>query len=375
MANGFLPYLLLTSKAVFQGNTPCQKITPPGYLRMLLEQSRPNIVSQSIDDGSGHIRDVKIKFRTRRPVGLSQDDDNCDVDARPAYSEDTISSTLFKKTSFFLDDDTIARYEKEASAQVKTINGIPQLAQITPMMKEQWDIVMEFANGLIGDINIALLAKQVANFGFNQTTGSAAAKTVNFLLSNANNDLSTGMPMLISDMMENEIKMSDVTLVGSGLINNYYIQQPAKSADQSGVNTSQLALPKLYHDLYAGSAWGANQFGVFEKNSAQFVDIVRFTGFKAGMKPGTWLGSLPLPIVDSQGNTFSLTVDVQIKYIDCPQEIEVGYPVPATVSVGRGWVIILSKSFDQFNIPATSYDAADRLFQNNGTLRYEATNV
>ncbi len=369
-----MPYLLLQAKEVFLGTTPSKKITPPGYLRMLLEQSRPNVVSQGKDDGSGHVREVRIKYRVRRPTGLSQDTDNCDVDARPAYAEETINASLFKKTSFFLDDDTIAQYEKEASAQVKEINGIPKLAQVSPLMREQWDIIMEMANGLIGDINIALLAKQVSNFGVNQTTASNAAKTVNFPLSTTTNPLTQGMTMVMADMMANEIKLEDTIIVGNGLVNNYYLQSMANATAQNGVDQSKLAMPKFYHDMYSASSWGAHQFGIFERNAAQFVDIVRFTGFKAGIKPNTWLGSLPLPVMDSAGNMFSITVDVQVKYIDCPQDIDItGYGSPQ--SVGRGWVIILSKSFDQFNIPASSYDSADRLTGNNGTLRYTATNA
>lgn len=370
MALGFAPYLLFHSKEVFKNATPSLKITPPGYTRMLLENSRPNIVSKGVDDGSGHIKEVRIKARTRLPKGQTSTTDSCDIDARPAYTEQTISATMYRKLAVFLDDDTIAHYETDAS-KMMTGTGFKG---ITPFMQEQYDMLLEQLNGLMSDINDDLLTKQVTNFGVNQTNGFATAKTINFPLATTANPLAQGMTMAMADARANEFSLNDAVVVGNGLIDNYYLQIPAKGLAQNGLNTNQLALPNFYQDYDSASAWGADQFGIFQKNAVQFVDINRYVGSFSGQKGQSWFGTWTVPVVDSHGNVFPFTFDIQMKYIDCPTEVVIGgYGDPVTVN--RGWVLIISKSFDQFNIPSTAYAAADRLTGNNGTLRYTATNV
>lgn len=374
MALGFAPYLLFQSKAVFDGIAPSTKITPVGYTRMLLDNSKPNIVSTGIDDGSGHIRNVTIKYRTRLPKGKSGTTDNCEIDARPAYSETNITATMFRKYAVLLEDDTIAKYEAEAS---KLMNpGKTALTGVSPLMQEQWDVIMETINGLMQDINDDLVTKQVANFGKNQTTGLASAKTVNFPLSTTTNNLSQGMTMVMSDARLNEMNIENAFIVGSGLIDAYYIQQAAVATAQNGLNPYKLALPKYYNDFDCAGAWGANQFGIFERNAVQLIDINRYVGFKAGMKGGDFFGTLTVPVMDAQGNVSSFTFDIQLTYIKCPTSLVVanengGDPV----TVNRGWALIISKSFDSFNIPTDAYDSTDRLTGNNGTLRYSATNA
>lgn len=372
MALGFAPYLLFQSKAVFDGIAPSTKITPVGFTRMLLDNSKPNIVSKGIDDGSGHIKNVTIKYRTRLPKGKSATTDNCDIDARPAYSEANITATMFRKYAVLLEDDTIAKYETEAS---KLMNpGGTSLTGVSPLMQEQWEVIMETINGLMQDINDDLVTKQVANFGKNQTTGSTAAKTVNFPLSTTTNNLAQGMTMVMSDARLNEMDLAKSFIVGSGLVDAYYIQQNAVGQAQNGLSPYKLALPNYYNDFDCAGAWGANQFGIFEKNAVQLIDINRYVGFKAGMKGGDFFGTLTVPVLDAQGNVSSFTFDMQLTYIKCPTELVIG-GYGAAQTVNRGWALIISKSFDSFNIPTDAYDAGDRLTGNNGTLRYVATNA
>lgn len=371
---GFMPYMLLQSKEVFKGSTASEKITPTGFLRALIESSRPNVVSQNMSDDSGHIRDVKIKYQPRGRTGLTTTHDSCDVQVQPAYAEQTISRTLYRALGIMIQDDVVAAYEKEASAQVKQIQGIPQLAQVNPLMMEFWNTIVRHANTLYGDINIDLVTAMATNFGKNQTTGLTTAKTINFPLDSTNNDLTAGMSGILADARLNEINLNNCYIVGGGLIDNYMLQQSAKSAAQNGLNTAQQPMLQYYNDLYTGAIWGANNFGVFERDSVQLVEANRFIGFKAGIKPGgSWFGVLPLPIMDAQGNMQSIDFDVQVKYVDCPSSVVVGDTYPT--SVQRGWQIILSKSYDLFTQPSGAYNAADRLTGNNGTLRYNATNV
>jgi hypothetical protein len=244
---------------------------------------------------------------------------------------------------------------------------------MTGIMKDTYEAIIEQANGLFADINNDCLALQAASWGKNQVTGVNTAKSINFPQAATINILNTGMTEVMSDAMANEIRIANATIVGSGFINNYYLQQPAKSADQSGLNSSQLALPKFYYDPYAQAGWGANKFGLFEKDAVQFVNVCRFRGAKAGQKGSDFFMTLRLPVVDSlgQGSMAGFEFDVQLTYRTCPSTETIG---GASVALGRGWNIILSCAYQTVNIPSTSYASTDRLYQSNGTLLYTAAN-
>lgn len=369
MANGFLRALLLTQQQVYNGIAPSAKLTPPGYLKMLLANSTPNIVSSTIDDGSGHVRDVVIKYRPRIPTGKSGTDDDCSIQAQPVYKEATIPALSFRKYGIFLGYQTIAQYEKEASTSV----AIGKPAPPGGILNEIYKAIIEAANGLLGDVDGDLLTAQAAAFGKNVTNGVNTAKTINFPLSTASNPLTQGLTMLMSDVMQNEIKPMNFLIVGDGLINNAYIQMQMNTQNTKDANWPSM-VPPFYWDPYATAKLGSNQFGVFEKNAVQLVNVNKFNGFVGGDKMSTFLFTITLPLVDSLGGTElqGFKFDAQLRHIDCPGDQEIG---GETVTVDRGWVLDLMANYAQFNIPTDAYDDDDRLTANNGTLRYTATNT
>lgn len=371
MGKGLAQALLIASREAFRGAAPIQKLTTPGFLQYLLENNQPKIISMGKDDGSGYLRDMKIRYRTRGVPGKSVTTDDCSVQVRPAYIETTVPSTSYRAFGLVFEDDEIAKFEADALAQVALgANGV-----MTPVMKDIYEAIVEQANGFFADINLDLLAVQAASFGKNVVTGLNTAKTINFALNSTNNPLNGGMTEVMSDAMANEIRLAGACIVGSGLVNNYYLQQPAKGIDQSGLNTTQLALPKFYYDHYAQTALGANQFGLFERDAVQFVNTCRFRGSKAGQKGSDFFMTLKLPLQDSlgQGNLGAFEFDVQLTYRTCPGEIIINGGAP--VQIGRGWNVILSCSYQTVNIPSNSYAATDRLNLVNGTFRYTATNA
>lgn len=370
MGKGLANALLISSREAFRGAAPITKLTTPGFLQYLLANNKPNIISTAKDDGSGYLRDVKIRYRTRGVPGKSTTTDDCTVQARPAYKELVVPSTSYRAFGLIFEDDEIAKFEQDALAQISVGNPV-----MTNLMKDIYEAIIEQANGLFADIDNDLLALQAANFGMNVVTASNAAKTVNFPLNTTNNSLASGMLDVMSDAMANEIRLAGASVVGSGLINNYYLQQAAKGTDQAGVDTSRLALPNFYYDPYAQAALGANQFGLFEKDAVQFVNTCRFRGAKSGQKGSDFFMTLKLPITDSlgQGNLSAFEFDVQLTYRTCPGEVIINGGAP--VQIGRGWNVILSASYQTVNIPSDSYEATDRLYQVNGTFRYAATNA
>ncbi|GEO08771.1 hypothetical protein [Segetibacter aerophilus] len=374
MANGFVPGLLLASKQVYTGAVdPSTKITPLGYLRMLLRRGmitngNPNLVSASIEN-QGHIRNVTIKYKQRSTAGKSVTTDDCSIQATPGYLEATIPSLLFRKNGTFISYDEIRKYENEASQTVMVGRPAPPMG----IMRELWDRVIDKGQGLLQDVDNDLLTAQAAAFGKNVTTGLNTAKTVNFPLSTASNPLAQGMTMLMTDIMDNEIPPTDVDIVGSGLINNVYMQMNLNTQNTKDQNYPNM-FPNLYWDWNTTSKWGANQFAVFQRDAVQFININKWGGNFGGDKLSSWLFTLNLPLADSSNNNelSSFKFDAQLRHIDCPQEVEIdGVPT----QVDRGWVLDLMANYNQFNIPTDAYNAADRLTGNNGTLRYTATNA
>lgn len=374
MAKGLAAALVISSREAFKNASPMEKITPLGYIQYLLNNTKPNVVSQGIDDGSGYIRDAKIRYMQRGAPGKSVTTDDCTIQTRAAYLEKAVPTTLFRALGITFEDDKIAKFEKDALGLVGTGNPA------TPLMREIWDVIISQANGLFTDINNDLLTQQAANWGKNASTGNNTAKTINFALDATSNILNAGMTDVLADAMVNESKIQGSTIVGSGLILNYVLQQQAKGFDQSGVNTRLLQLPDFKFDPYAATKWGANQFGLFEKDAVQLLNICRFRGAKAGEKGGDYFFTLRIPVFDSvgQGTFTDFEFDVQLTYRTCPGTVQIGPYVEGTnepVAVGRGWNVILMSSYNQVNIPSDAYDTGDRLTGNNGTYRYVATNA
>ena len=375
---GFAPYLLLHLNEVAKGNAPAKKITPPGFLRALLENtSAPDVINQGIDNGTGHIQAMQIRYRQRMPSGKTVTTDDCNIDQIPVYAETSVNLSLFRKIGFFIDDATMAKYMQEATnvANINTAGQVEGFKNTTSFMQEFLDRLLEMLNGLYADMDSDLVTKQAANFGVNVASGNNNAVTVNILLDATKNNLTTGMTKMLTDWKENE-NNGPMIMFGNGLMHNYVLQQIAKDGpDFTGLDSTAFEkLYKWYWDTNTVGAMGQNQVGVFSPDSVHFVTRTRYKGFASGFKGGSIFFTMTPPGVDSLGNALpQIELDCQLKYIDCPTTV-VG-PNGYSTNVQRGWVLYLSKSYDLFNIPTDAYAATDRLSGNNGTYRYTITNA
>lgn len=375
MANGYCPAILAQLSDIAQCNTPSYKITPAGFLKMLLE-NKPALQLLQLDDGNGHIRDVRYKYKKRIVPSQTSTTDDCAISYIPKWLESSLATTNFRKIAYFIDDAEMARYCAEASQTVQI--GQPA----TEMMNEHLRDVMNAANGLIGAVNNDLLALQAVKFGINQVTGSNAAQTVNIPKDATQFDLQSGITKILADAQENEF-CGAINIVGSGIMNNFAIQQLVACCNAAGVDMSKFTGFNWYNDLYAKTAWGTNQIGVFSEGSVGLVDITRFKGFRAGNKGVSTFFTLPLPVEcpACNGGYDSLVFDAQLKYFDCPGDLATDCDAE-DVPFERGYAVILSKTFGLFNIPSDAYQnesaygdcGTDRLTGNNGTLRYTVTN-
>lgn len=374
MANGFCPYILGQLEEITACNTPSMKITPAGFLQFLLE-NKPSMELLQLDAGNGHLKDVRYKYKKRIVPSQTSTEDSCNINYIPSWLEASLATTNYRQISHFIDDETMARYCSDASQTVNA--GTPSTAFMQEVLRD----IMNSANGLIGSINNDLLTLQAVKFGRNAATGLNSAQPVNIPKDATQYDLSSGITKILADAAENEF-CGMINIVGSGIMNNFAIQQLVSCCNAAGIDMSKFAGFRWYHDLYAKAAWGTNQIGVFSEGSAGLIDIVRYQGFRAGVKGNSTFFTLPLPIQcpNCNGGYDALVLDAQMKYFDCPQDIETD--CDGTVPINRGWQIILSKTFGLFNIPSDAYQneaiysdcGTDRLSGNNGTLRYTITN-
>lgn len=365
---GFVPGLLNHLKMATGAAYPGTKITSPGYLNYLLSDQSPGVkvVNEGWDGDDGHFREMKVKYRTRGIEDNTSEDDNCDIDVIPVYSEADVSLRFYRQIAIQLDDATIARYEKESSNTV--LVGKPA----TPLMNELLGAIYEQLQGLFQGIDDDLTGVQSVNFGKNARTGLATSTTININKSADTLDLTDGFGRILADLVENEISGTPV-IVGSGLFNNYDVQKAMLSANSGGVNIA--AFPyKFFYDKKTATKWGANQIGVFEPGAVKLLHRNRYLGDFGGPRPGGYLFTMTPNITDQFGNSLApFKLDAQLKYYDCPTTLQVN-SYGGTRTVGKGWVLIVSAFYDQFNIPSDAYDSSDALTGNNGTLRYTLTN-
>jgi hypothetical protein len=371
MANGYCPALLAHIQDVAEGNAPGKKIHTSGFTKMLF--CCQNSTVSPVNDGyaGGQQRTLTIKYRQRPLLTSVTDVDDCSIDRIPGYAEWSLPALLFRKTSFFLSDDEISKYCADSAASASVGGQGP-----TGFMREHYELWVEHANILMRAINLALVTAMATQFGENVNTGLTTARTINIPPTGMNWNLTAGMIQFLADLRDNEI-CDEPCIVGGGLLSNWDMARVMECCNQAGVDPSRLGVPPLWYDKDTQTAWGANQFGVFAKGSVKMISRDRYVGNYAGQKGNSVFFNTPFPVNEFVGCDpiqclNDLSFDVQMRYIDCPTDIDVA-GVPTTVN--RGWQVILSKTFGLWVQPTTAYAAGDPLQDTNGTLRYVVTNA
>ncbi len=370
---GIANAILLSQAAVFKNSAPMSKITPMGAMQAVLENSQPRVLSNVVDDGTGYIRDVKIRAKKRMPTGLSNVGDNCVVNSEPAYFEQTIPALSTRSYGVFFEFDKIEAYAANALQVTKGVGSI-QMAQ------EFMEELMVKMNGLLGDVNADIFTAMASNFGRHAASGSNAVRAVNFPLSGASNNLDEGFSRLISDMALNETQWQQLKAIGAGksfIVWQQHLRNMI-SANQSGVNSGALSMPNYYFDPTTSSILGgADEFVIMDKDAVQFLNVCKFRNYKGRAVADSEFGTFPVALTDSLGNPIrSIELDVQVKYHTCPSDVEIleSGDYPEASAKGRGVSVFLIARYAPVFQDAASYVSTDRLYLNNGVYNYNATN-
>jgi hypothetical protein len=368
LGQGFRPYLLNHIRSIVgMPATPQYQIEYMGFLNMLKAQKQPEVLR--LNNQSGHRETVQIRYKqryTKEFTGTSEGD-VCNKILIEPRKETTVDLSSFRFIPLSLEDETVARYEDEASASIAV--GKPA----TPMMNELLEEIYRGANAILQGMNLDLQTTAITNIGVNRVTGSSAAKTINISKDGTKNPLADGMNEILRDYQRN-LGSGTPQIFGNGLFHAFMLEQNAKSFDQSGYNTAiQAAGVNFYFDEQSSTILGSDQIVVAQPDTVQLVEYMQFTGFKAGVKPGASIfGTIPLPMMMSD-RISPIEFDFQLRYNDCATQFTDAY-YGTSITMQKGWTLILSKKSGLFTIPSDAYRGTDPMSGNKGTLRYQITN-
>lgn len=372
MASGFCTSLLLDINDVAGSNAPNKKLHIAGFLSMLFccQDSLSSVIAQGTE--GGHRRSVVVKYRPRPLVSSVQTADDCDIDTVPAYSEWNVPALTHKQITFFIADDTVRQYCKDASL----MREVPGTAR-TRVMDEVYGLVLEHANTLMKAINQDLVARQATEFGVNVSTNDDGGSIININNSPGTSfNLSNGIIQIMRDIQENEI-CGTPCIVGGGLFAAYDKAQALLCCNQAGLNMGNAGLPRFFFDKDTQSIWGSNSIGLFAPGSVKFIPFDKYVGEAwSGQKGTSFFTNIGFPINEFECNMDDclrdLRIDMQLRYLDCPQNVTInGVSTP----VGRGWVVTLSKDYLLWTQPDTGFASGDSLFGTNGTIKYFISNT
>lgn len=368
----FAPFLLNHLADVCERNAPETKVSPTGFLKAAIENdpsiTMPESEKLRLNTETGNLKQVRLSYLKRLLPSQTDTTDDCSNDFVPVYSDFILEAPSFRKVSMMIPDNTIAQYMEDAAKTTEM--GEPG----TPLMNEFVRTLRTYANGLLGAVDMDLIAS--VQFGVNQVTNSAAAKTINIEKDATKFDLTTGWAQLLDDLDNNEFVGTPI-MIGQGMFNKFVRSRGISGMNQAGIDQAAYADFKWYFDKYCKAAsptgFGTDAVGIFSEGSFGFVDLNKFVGFRSGLKATSFFFQIELPVMPDQndGTASSIMFDAQLKYIDCPTTMFNGY---ADVTLDRGWQLIISKNFGLFQVPNDAYQSGDDLYQNNGSLLYTFTN-
>lgn len=369
MANGFCPSLLYHIDDIANGNSPGRKMNIAGFLAALFCCQNSSVSPLNAAYDGGHKRTLTVKYKRRPTLDDVSTSDNCDIDRVPSYLEWNFPNSNYVQTAFYLSDEQIQNYCRDASALRGT--GRPP----TQVMQEVYEEIVANANLLLKAINQDLVTEMATQFGDNVVTGGATGKVINISRDGDKLILDNGIIDMLRDLEENEI-CDDVCLVGGGLWSAWDKTRLIACCNAAGIDLSKTGLPRFFFDKDSQSIWGQDSAAVLAPGSVKFIGRNRYVGPFAGQKGGSFFSTLPLPVNEFGCNNDNclrdLVFDMQLKYIDCPTEINIA-GTPTTVN--RGWAVILSKEWNLWVQPTTAYASGDDLEGTNGTLKYWLQNT
>ncbi len=368
LGQGFAPYILNSINQVAGTASPERKLQVPGLTNYLMTRSPSQKSMVDLNTANGQERTVRVRMKQRLAAGhIESGAVDCDQTNVIPVSEVDVDVNTTRWVSLFRTDQEMRRFTEE-SIRTQSVG-----APAAPIQQELVDDIMAAANQLIQEIDIALMTQVTTAFGVNRRTGVATSTAINFNRNSTTNPLTDGEIRILTDWSQNQA-VGRPAVIGAG---NYYawiLQQGAKSANEAGIDTRFFANQvDFFYDLNADTQFGANQVAIVEDGSLHMVEFFENMGAFSGERPGqSFFFTLNLPMM--RGNeVVPMKFDAQLRYEDCPSTKTDGY-YGTSLSLGRGWQIIISKQVGLFTFGDAAYRATDVLNGNTGVYRYTINN-
>lgn len=370
MSNGFCPALLRNINDIAEGNAPGKKMQIAGFLAALFCCQNSTVSPINDQFNGANFQGLTVKYSKRPVLSDVSTTDDCSIDRIPGYLEWNVPALGFRKHSFYVPDNTLQQYCIDATATQSA--GRPP----TTVMKEIYDRIVESANIVMKSINVDLVTQMATKFGVNVTTGQSNGKVINVNDDGNKMVLDNGIVDLMRDLQENEI-CGDPCLVGGGLWAAWKAAQMLQCCSSAGMDMSKAPLPRLFFDKDSQQIWGPNTAAILAPGSVKFIGRNAYQGPFAGQRGMSFFTTLPLPVDEFGCNLDDclrdLIFDMQLKYIDCPTQVT--GPGGGTITVNRGWQVIISKRYALWVQPPDAFSPTDELYDTNGTLKYFLTNT
>lgn len=374
MPNGFCPPLLLHIEAL-TGCDPAKRLSPQGFLQMILKNQDDNAALQ-IGNNNGHQVDFTVKYRERPLPSTTLDTmPDCVTGTRNPYKEFAPPGWITKSRSFWVPMSTLRQYCADVSERIPVAGArFSSYNQNTTVMREVYDLLISEAGALISSIDAALVVQMSTQFGKNVVTGSAAAVPLTYDLTAQG--VNEALFRIINDMRENEFcDFSNVAFVGTGPFINQELFRTwwGNCCSAQGINLAAQAasFQNMFFDKNSRATWGDGHVGVFEKGSVSLLRNPQYGGNFTGRLGTSEYFTMSLPVDEfccPQDYLDRLDIDVQIKEYDCNPNLALdGAPA---AQQGPGVMVMLSWSGTLFVRP-DMYRAGDPLDGTNGTLRYD----
>lgn len=371
---GFQEALLAELEAINPNNYPGKKVTQPGFLIGLAQNTVKPMTTQfqGLSNDGHRVPQVNVRYMERAtPEQWQTGDPDCGIDNSPAYKETAVTISQGVNIGLFFAEDTIRQYEREASRKTSMGGG-------NAMMSAVVDGILHKLQGGYQKINQTLLTSMSTKFGYNHRPNpSLTNTTVNFNDDGTTNSFSENWGRIAADMEMNELcGPFFATVTGNPHVWAKQYGAKALGMNQSGVNNAAIADMlggKFYFDANQQSILGANTLAIYAENSVHLLEYDKHVGDFAGNKGSIIDFQIADPFMQCWNNGVlePFRWDVTLRYNDCPTSYS-GYSGSATY--GKGWQVIISKSFDLFTTPLNAYNGGDRISGQNGTLLYTITN-
>ena len=341
-------------------NDPQMKVSPVGFLKMLLENNATTQVVNMSELLKGQDQQIKVRYMNRGTEDDVSNRDDCETSVTAEWQTCEIGHGMYSKIGILITDDQMRTYEAEAAKTAAAqINGVNTLQ--TPLMVGLYQTLLTKVNGLVQKIDANLVSAMASKWGVNAAYGDANAHEITFGTTASMND---GVVKLLADAEANEVA-GDLLVCGSGVVRQFDLYNRFKNGfDAAGIGAMGL---NTYVDPKTATKWGANHFGVFGKGSIGFVPWNKNVGDYAGERGGSAFFTLPMPVQLANGELSQLMFDCQLKYKDCPVYDDNGKKV-----ADRGWVLLVGLHYGLFVAPNDMYAVGDPLRGVNGAFHYIA---